>query len=295
MEQKSLISILRSAILSEKNPGPLGCGFLVFFALYASALANPIPGQYAQRIHVDLGEVKDLDYLLFIPSQYSESGEDLWPLIISLHGSEERGSDPELVKKEGIPGIVEKKRDFPFIVASPQCPNDLNWMPSMVKAIYDEVTKDLRVDRDRVYLTGFSMGGYGTWATAIQYPELFAAIAPIAGGGTAARAGKIKDIPVWAFHGALDQNVPVEESIDMVDAVNRSGGDASLSIYPDIAHDAWTATYGNPALYDWFLSHERPQGPTIAANAARNLIDEMIQFFKGTILIPLLSAPIPQN
>ena len=106
-------------------------------------------------------------------------------------------------------------------------------------------------------LTGLSMGGYGTWALASKYPDRFAAIAPICGGGKRFMAYRLKDTPVWAFHGAKDRVVPLEESEEMVNAINARGGSAKLTVYPDAGHDSWTESYDNSELYDWLLEHRR--------------------------------------
>jgi predicted peptidase len=114
-----------------------------------------------------------------------------------------------------------------------------------------------RIDKDRVYLTGLSMGGYGTWALAAAHPEKFAAIAPICGGGNPAEAAKLARLPIWVFHGAKDPTVPIERSKEMVEAIKAAGGDAKFTIYPEAGHDSWTETYNNPELYQWLLAQKR--------------------------------------
>ena len=121
------------------------------------------------------------------------------------------------------------------------------------------------IDQDRVYLTGLSMGGYGTWALASKYPDRFAAIAPICGGGTMIMALGLKDMPVWAFHGAKDQVVPLAESERMVETINARGGNAKLTVYPEAGHDSWTKSYDNQELYDWLLSHHGGKRPMQSA------------------------------
>jgi predicted peptidase len=121
----------------------------------------------------------------------------------------------------------------------------------------DEVIGQHAVDPDRVYLTGLSMGGYGTWSLAMAYPEIFAAIAPICGGGMTEWLFMLKDMPVWAFHGAEDPAVPLERGQRMVDALRAAGGDVRFTVYPGCGHDSWTQTYENPQLYEWFLQHKR--------------------------------------
>jgi len=200
-----------------------------------------------------------LNYLLFLPKGYNTNPEQKWPLILFLHGKGERGDDLELVKKHGIPKIVEQRKNFPFVVVSPQCPEFSWWTVELdaLNALLDEIVARYEVDTDRLYLTGLSMGGSGTWRLAIAYPERFAAIAPICGRGDPESAYVLKDIPVWAFHGAKDAVVLPEESEMMVNALKDCGGDARLTVYPEAGHDSWTQTYDNPELYEWFLKHTR--------------------------------------
>ena len=201
----------------------------------------------------------ELRYLLFLPQDYGKKPDEKWPLILFLHGIGERGDDLELVKVHGIAKIVETRPDFPFVVVSPQCPNGTLWSDHhlSLKGMLEQVIGSYAVDPDRVYLTGLSMGGYGTWSLAMTYPELFAAIAPICGGGMPEWVFLLKDMPVWAFHGAEDPAVPVERGQRMVDALRAAGGDVRFTVYPGCGHDSWTQTYEDPQLYEWFLQHKR--------------------------------------
>lgn len=200
----------------------------------------------------------EMDYLLYLPKNYGKEKKD-WPLMIFLHGAGERGSSLDKVKVHGPAKLVDQGKDMPFIIISPQCPPGIWWPNSIEKimALIDETIETYDVDTSRIYLTGLSMGGYGTWATACTYPERFAAIAPICGGGMPFITHNLADVPVWAFHGAKDDVVPLSESQKMVDAVNEAGGNAKLTVYPDLAHDSWTKTYDNPELYEWFLEHSK--------------------------------------
>src|SRR5262249_22301455 len=157
----------------------------------------------------------------------------------------ESGDDLSKVKKHGPAKIVETKKDVPFIVVSPQSPGR-GWNPDTLSALLDDVQANYRVDHDRVYLTGLSMGGFGTWALAAAHPERFAAIAPICGGGNSRDASKIKDLPIWVFHGAKDPTVPIAASENMVKALKEAGSDVKFTIYPEAGHDSWTETYDNP-------------------------------------------------
>ena len=195
-------------------------------------------------------------YWLFLPKGYGQS-KKRWPLMLFLHGAGERGKDLQRVKTHGPPKIVDAKPDFPFILVSPQCPENTWWSAETLTALLDEIIRTYAVDEDRVYLTGLSMGGFGTWVLASEHPERFAAIAPICGGGLRIFAFLLKDVPVWAFHGAKDDVVPLDESERMVKAVKKHGGEGKLTVYPKAGHDSWTKTYANPALYRWFLKHRR--------------------------------------
>jgi predicted peptidase len=197
--------------------------------------------------------------LLYIPTEYSQNKKK-WPLMLFLHGAGERGDNMELVKTHGPPKLVEQKKDFPFILVSPQCPKGDRWSSEnqleFLTVLLDEVIKKYRVDVSRIYLTGLSMGGFGTWSLSIKHPNKFAAIVPICGGGNPDNVCEIKHVPTWVFHGAKDQTVLLERSEDMVNALKACDGNVKFTVYPTATHDSWTETYNNPELYDWLLSHK---------------------------------------
>ena len=161
------------------------------------------------------------------------------------------------LKNCGLLKFIETKEDFPFIVVSPQCPRRRYWSETLLNNLLDEVLAEYAIDDDRVYLTGMSMGGFGTWNVACSDPDRFAAIAPICGGGKPQSVESLIHVPAWAFHGAKDKVVPLRRSEEMVRALQKAGGDAKLTVYPNAGHDAWTETYKNPQLYKWFLQHKR--------------------------------------
>lgn len=197
-----------------------------------------------------------VNYLLYLPPDYA-AGNESWPLILFLHGAGERGTDIELVKKHGPPKLVAQGQQFPFVIASPQCPAGQWWESDTLVALLDTLVAENRIDTSRIYLTGLSMGGFGTWGLAIQNPQRFAAIAPICGGGIAPATSSLVKVPAWVFHGAKDRVVSVKESEAMVEALKRYGGQVRFTVYPEAQHDSWTETYANPELYEWFLSHRR--------------------------------------
>jgi predicted peptidase len=199
-------------------------------------------------------------FWLYLPKRY-ESVKKKLPLIIYLHGSSRRGRDISQVKANGLPPVLDSKDDFEFVVASPQALSKYAWQgcwrPDDLILLLDHLLANYRIDPNRVYLTGLSMGGYGTWACIAEHSDRFAAAAPICGGGETSWAKDIGDLPIWAFHGDADYVVPIRRSIEMVDAVKAAGGNAKLTSYPDVGHDSFTRTYSNPRLYRWFLDQVR--------------------------------------
>jgi predicted peptidase len=229
--------------------------FLLAWNPAAPATDDPPRVQQEKTFEKEILVKVKFDYLLYIPEDYYKTDKD-YPLILFLHGAGESGSDVSRVKKHGMAKVVETRKDLPFIVVSPQSPGR-GWNPEALNALLTRIILDYRVDADRVYLTGLSMGGFGTWTLAAAHPERFAAIAPICGGGNPKDAPKLKDLPIWAFHGAKDPTVPLARSQEMVDALKAIGSDVKFTVYPDAVHDSWTETYDNPELYAWFLANKR--------------------------------------
>ena len=201
-----------------------------------------------------------MEYLLFLPESYAQSNNQKFPLIFFLHGAGERGSDLDSVKRHGIPKIVETNPDFPFIAVSPQCPEDSWWTSELhtINGLIEEIVEKYQVDTSRIYLTGLSMGGFGTWSLASMYPERFAAIAPVCGGGEVRQILRsLLEMPIWTFHGQKDDVIPFSRSEEIVTALKKHGSSIKFTIYPEAGHDSWTKTYDNPELYKWFLKHSR--------------------------------------
>lgn len=199
-------------------------------------------------------------YLLYLPKGYCKGGpRKRWPLMLFLHGAGERGNNLRLVKKHGPPKRIEQGADLPFIVVSPQCPKEQWWSEDVLLTLLDEIVAGYAVDESRVYVTGLSMGGRGTWALVSACPERFAAAVPVCGWCEPFAAPRLKALPIWAFHGEKDPLVPVSKSRNMVQAIKAAGGrKVRMTIYPEAGHDSWTETYENPELYKWLLKHRRP-------------------------------------
>lgn len=257
----------------------------VFFGFFHGARAAA--PQSVQRFERTITKQVGYEYLLSLPQGYDPAGGKKWPLMLFLHGAGERGSDIWLVAKHGPPKLLRgetpaaadetpeararreaatKALAENFIVVSPQCPAGVWWEDDAIGALLDEIAAKHKVDGSRVYLTGLSMGGYGTWSYAMKNPGRFAAIVPICGGGETGivrrmarqRKAELTSLAVWVFHGAKDPTVLLEESEQMVAALKKAGTtELQFTVYPEAKHDSWTETYANPELYAWLLKQER--------------------------------------
>jgi predicted peptidase len=215
-------------------------------------------GQHPRTFEREIRKVVRLNYWLYLPEGYGEA-DGPWPLMLFLHGGGEKGDDLDLVLKHGPPKLISEGTQFPFIVASPQCPGDSRW-PAQIEALHallDDLESEYDIDPDRVYVTGMSMGGYGTWALGCDRPGRFAALVPICGGGDRWRAKVLKEVPVWVVHGGKDTVVPPECSEEMVAALRKAGAEPRHTVYPEAGHDSWTETYENDELYEWLLAQHR--------------------------------------
>jgi predicted peptidase len=224
----------------------------------AAAKAAVKTGQYAQVFKTPLAKTGKLDYLISVPDDYAAKGP--WPVILFLHGAGERGDNVNLVAIHGPPKLIAAGRKVPAIVVSPQCPLGSSWTDhtKALEALLDDIEARYSVDKNRIYVTGLSMGGFGTWALAIDQPKRFAAIAPVCGRGDVAKVAVLKDVPTWVFHGAKDTTVDPQNSKDMVAALKAAGGNVKFTLYPEAGHDSWTATYANEEFWTWLLAQKQP-------------------------------------
>jgi predicted peptidase len=216
--------------------------------------------QRVQSFEKTICKEAHLNYLLYLPKEYDKTDKK-WPVILFLHGMGESGSDPNLVTKQGLAKLIAQGKDFDFIIVSPQCPRN-NWWTDLtaeLNALVDDITARYKVDTNRLYVTGLSMGGFCTWSLIQRYPNKFAAAAPICGGGDTVMAEfRLGKMPIWVFHGAKDNVVPLSKSEEMVKALKKAGNqNVQFTVYPEAGHDSWTETYNNPQLYQWFLSYEK--------------------------------------
>lgn len=202
---------------------------------------------------------EEFKYCVYVPPCYDPAKPT--PTIIYMHGAGEVGTDGVRPTKLGIGVAAVLAPDkWPFIIIFPQKHSlKTTWLDDqvIVMATLGKTRRELNVDRARIYLTGASKGGNGTWAIAAEHPGLFAAIAPVCGGGTRKIAKELVHMPIWLFHGEKDKAVPVERARETMDWVNAAGGSCKATIYPDLGHQVWDRAYQNENLNEWFLQHRR--------------------------------------
>ncbi len=197
-------------------------------------------------------------YVKYLPKDFDENKK--YPLVFFLHGAGERGDDLDVAQRHGfMKHVRESGKEYPFIFVSPQCPNGKYWgcYTESLIAFLDYICEELPIDLDRVYLTGLSMGGTGTWMLAMADSQRYAAIAPVCGSGICWNAEMVKDIPILMYHGDCDDVVPITESITMLNAVNKMGGNARLKILYGVDHGGWETAYAGDELVNWLLSHKK--------------------------------------
>ncbi len=201
-------------------------------------------------------------YWIFLPPKYGIEERE-WPLVMFLHGAGERGKSLESLRQNVQINFlqptqsVDELNEIPFVVVAPQCPAKQYWIPSQIRGVLDEVLRYCSIDMKRIYLTGHSMGAFGTWKFASTYPDLFAAIVPVSGGGQTAVVKNLIDIPTWAFHGEKDTVVPPRRSTSLVNVLKIVGGDAKVTLLPKLGHSICRETYSRPELWHWLLSKEK--------------------------------------
>lgn len=237
------------------------CKYLILACIGFSSVTaqeNPVKRQIEKKLSTTIEKKISVNYLLYLPKDYEY--KEKFPLLLFLHGAGERGNNLELVKKHGPPKLIEQGKELPFVVVSPQCPKGIRWKTETLIALLDDVIKNYNIDTNRIYVTGLSMGGYGTWKLANEISDRLAAIIPICGWGDPFTICEIGNLPVWVFHGAKDNTVPLRKSQEMVDALKECKKNVKFTIYQEADHDSWTETYNNTEVYEWLLSHSKDKG-----------------------------------
>lgn len=202
-------------------------------------------------------------YISYTPEEYTDDTTKKWPLIIYLHGGSSRGTDTIDLYCCGIPDQIWRKRKFQFIIIAPQCPINQRWSTdNWFENFYEEITTKYRVNTNRVYLTGVSLGGAGTWYLAMKYPDKFAAIAPMSGftrhiDYIMKNTDKLINLPVWAFHGKKDKIAEFEDTEWMINQLEGKNKDLKFTADPEAGHGMYWSIYPEQELYDWFLQYNR--------------------------------------
>ncbi len=233
--------VAMSITTSQRQPG----------TSYASSVLSTTVGYYTYR-----------------PEGHYLHPDEKFPLLIFLHGTGEKGNGTTELNRvlvHGPPKLINQGTDLPFIVVSPQLPaSQGGWSVNHIDELIARAKAESRVDTTRIYVTGLSLGGFGTWAYAVARPAVVAAVVAIAGAGNPGQACQMRDVPVWAFHGDADGTVNVSGSINMINALNACtpapAVTPKLTIYPGVGHDSWTRTYDGSAghdIYSWLLSYHR--------------------------------------
>lgn len=237
---------------------------IAFTAITISAIAQDFP-EFDKLQYVTANDT--LLYRMLKPGTQKES--ERYPLVIFLHGSGERGNDNIVTLKHIAPLFLNEsnRAKYPCFVLVPQCPANENWAypdwyqepkepMSSVISLIDSLKALPFIDNSRIYITGLSMGGYGTWYLLTKYPDMFAAAVPICGGGDTHQADKFKHVPIWNFHGAKDTAVPVDRSRNMIRALKDSGGNPRYTEYKKVGHDSWVNAYQEPDLLPWLFAQK---------------------------------------
>lgn len=247
----------------------------LFILMFATVMQNSVAQQNFQKKVFHSSDYDSLLYNILYPQNIIDDKDstEKYPLILFLHGSGERGNDNEkqIIHIKDIFLDSANREKYPAFVLAPQCPNEKRWVekswklkthsqpvePSetmaITKELVDSLVKTLPVDTKRIYITGLSMGGFGTWDAIARYPDKFAAAIPICGGGDEKTAKLIKDIPIWAFHGADDKVVKVERSRNMIDAIKKEGGNPLYTEYKGVGHGSWIPAYKETELLKWLF------------------------------------------
>jgi predicted peptidase len=231
---------------------------LFWMGLTMARAADKDEHGFLDRVFKD-ADGTEAKYVLFVPHDYK--GKKAFPTILFLHGAGETGTDGQKQARTGLGNAIRKQEQtFGFIAIFPQS-QKRTWQADSddgqrAMKILAQVQKTYKVDAKRLYLTGLSMGGFGTWSLAVRYPTKWAAIVPVCGGGDPSQAATIKHIPCWCFHGDADMAVKVDKSREMIKALKAAGGKPKYDEYPGVGHNSWDKAYGNPELYDWLLKQK---------------------------------------
>ncbi|MDB5385651.1 MAG: phospholipase/Carboxylesterase [Planctomycetaceae bacterium] len=250
--------------------------YLLSFVLLAHTHAASGDEPYAARVFED-AQGKKLPYRIMQPEGYAANGTTKYPLVLFLHGAGERGTDnvKQLVHGTGDFAKPENRKKYPCFLIAPQCPEGKRWVEvewtlkshkqlpedsesaKLTLELISSLEKEFRIDPKRRYVTGLSMGGFGTWDLITRHPDLWAAAVPICAGADEATAPKVAKMPIWAFHGDKDTVVIPERSRNMIMAISKAGGKPFYTEYPGVGHNSWAAAYADPQMMEWLFAQKR--------------------------------------
>lgn len=234
-----------------------------FSRLVNLSAADPAAGkQVEQSLKVSSGQT--VSYLLYLPKGFNAKEDKQWPVMLFLHGRGESRGPLSIVAQWGPPRMAARGDNLPYIIISPQCPAESRWADEAQQEglleLLDHIVKKFQGDTKRIYLTGLSMGGQGTWTLATNHGERFAAAAVVCGRGDPGKVGKLANLPIWVFHGTADKVVPETYSTDMIAAIRAAGGKyVRYTSLEHLGHNSWSAAYATPELYKWFNKHQLPE------------------------------------
>ena len=242
-----------------RNNPLLKCA-LALLACSSLKAEQPAPGKVSEQ-SFKVSAKQTIPYLFSLPQEYDPSSKTKWPVMLFLHGRGESRGPLSIVAKWGPPRMAQRGDNLPYILIAPQCPAESRWTDDDQQAgvlkLLDHITTTFPADTTRIYLTGLSMGGYGTWKMATENPDRFAAVSPICGRGNPADAAKLVDVPIWVFHGTEDTAVLYRHSDEMVKAIRKAGGKkVRFTTLQHVGHNSWSAAYATPELYQWFNKHK---------------------------------------
>jgi len=261
--------------MKNRASGIFSLAFILFFPGISDMLVAQSTARFSYEKYTN-GSGDTLIYRMLFPD-YDTLRK--YPLVIFLHGSGERGNNNESQLKWGVLNFAtdEAMVRHPAFVIAPQCPENQEWasfaennnsremhllpVPSkpmeQVMELIHELIKKFPVDTNRIYITGLSMGGFGTWDAISRYPRLFAAAVPVCGGGDTSKAASVEHIPIWIFHGSEDAGVNFRYSLDMITALTKAGANAGFTLYPGVGHFSWLAAYSDPLMMEWLFRQHK--------------------------------------
>jgi len=228
--------------------------------LYLKLLAVIFFGFFMSQSIAQEKQKVNYKHLTYLPKSYN-TDTSKYPLVFYLHGGSQKGNNLEKLKIYGLPYLVDQGKEFDFIMVAPQCPEGKYWSTeNWFDSLYNEVTSNYRIDKSRVYVTGISMGGYGTYITALDHPEKIAAIVPLCGGindNDTTRICTLKDIPILTYHGTADDEISIQETERIAESLKKCNGNIIFHRLTGKGHGIQYLYETEPWIYEWLLMQRK--------------------------------------